>query len=156
MKVTNALVTGDELNTFMVVRSGSVALTGNQCRTVNDIQNTYYTNIWASPWPGLALNRLPVYQWINPSSQYIAAQGYDGYITGECLNDPGYFEEFREFYVDFTTTMPGPGQVVMQFDNGTGQNISFSTGATSVTYAITCGCPGQPCYNLSSAQILFS
>jgi len=153
MKVTNALVTGDELNTFLVVQSGSVALTGNRCRTKGDIQSHYYVNIWASPWPYLATNRLPVYQWILPSSQYIASQGYTGYTIGECFDYPGSYEEYREFYVDFTTTMPGPGQVNMSFSDGSGQSIPFSTGATGVTYGITCGCPS--CYDLVTAEILF-
>jgi hypothetical protein len=155
MKVTNSLVTGDELNTFMVVRSGSVALTGNQCRTVQDIQDHYYTNIWASPWPYLATNRLPVYQWIQPSSEYIASQGYTGYVTGPCFGAEGYYEEYREFYVNFTTPMPGPGQVNMLFTNGSGQSVLFYEGSEGVTYGTTCGCPPTDCFDLASAEILF-
>ena len=152
MKVNNALVTGDELNTFVVNRP-NLGLSGNKCETVGEIQDNYYINIWASPWPYLASNRLPIYQWILPSSEYIASQGYTGYTIGECYFDPNYYEEYRDFYVNFTTSMPGPGQVNMVFDDSTGQSIPFSTGATSVDYGITCGCPSCP--NLVSAEILF-
>ena len=157
MKVTNALVTGDELNTFMTVRSGSTALTGNQCRTVNDIQTHYYTNVWLNPWPYLALNRLPIYQWIQPSSAYIAAEYYNDYVTGECYFYPGQYETIRTYYVDFTQAMPGAGQVNALYDDTpqSGQTIPFSAGATGVSWTVTCGCDTN-CNGLASAEILFT
>jgi hypothetical protein len=156
MKVTNALVTGDELNTFVVARPG-MGLSGNKCETVGEIQDNYYINIWLSPWPTLASNRLPLYQWIQQSDAYIANEYYDDYVTGECYFYPNQYETNRTYYIDFTGPMPGAGQVNVLYNDSpqSGQTIYFSAGSTGVSWTTLCGCQND-CLTITSAEILFS
>lgn len=155
MKVTNSLVTGNDLNTYMQARPG-LGLTGNQCRTKADIQTNYYTNIWLDPWQYLADNRLPVYQWVQPSNAYIAAEYYDDYVTGECYFYPNQYETNRTYYIDFTGPIPGDGQVNVLYDDTyhSGQTILFYAGQTGVSWNLTCGCDNA-CVGLYSTEILF-